>query len=238
MMRIFGSASFAAAFKSVSSAPRSESSVLSSRSWRSENRYFSKASFIVGAQRLAQACYAAARDRPSLVVPADARRPITRPAQNGVPCPSSLAGFARRRARQRAALFGRRGLAGRGGHRLSRAGRQLAMNVIGRVAQLPNQRGDHLAIGGEEAVIGGRAVGLDRFVQGGQRVIGNEREHVMLDVIVHVPVDEAAERIEIHGAAVQPMVEDVVGKSDMLGEAGENMMPAAVNAWEADQHQG
>ncbi len=59
----------------------------------------------------------------------------------------------------------------------------------------------------------------------------------MLDVVVHVPVDEAADRVHMDRAAVQPVVDDIVGEAAMLQQAGQHMMPGAIEAGQADEHQ-
>src|SRR5208283_5773166 len=76
------------------------------------------------------------------------------------------------------------------GRRGSRGGRQFAANEIGRVLELPQNGWDDLAIGGDGARIGRRAIRLDRLMKLGQRVIRDRREQVVLHVVVHVPVEE------------------------------------------------
>ena len=70
-----------------------------------------------------------------------------------------------------------------------------------------------------------------------QRVVRHLRIHVMLHMIVHVPVDEARDRVHHHGTRVQPMVGDVVGKAAMLQHAGHHMVPGAIEARRAYQKQ-
>ena len=57
---------------------------------------------------------------------------------------------------------------------------------------------------------------LDSLVQPGQRVIRHQRKHVVLDVVVHVPVEIADDRIHVHGAAVEPMIEHVLSQAGVL----------------------
>jgi hypothetical protein len=71
-----------------------------------------------------------------------------------------------------------------------------------------------------------------------QRVVGHHREHVMFDVVVHVPVDPAAERVHQDSAGVQAVVEHVLGQPAMLQKARHDHVPRAVDARPADQHQG
>src|SRR5580693_943197 len=72
--------------------------------------------------------------------------------------------------------------------------RQLAPHEIGWILELPRQRRDDLAVGRDRAWIGYRAIGLDGLMQLRQGVVGNRWEDVMLDVIVHVPVEEPEDR--------------------------------------------
>ena len=41
---------------------------------------------------------------------------------------------------------------------------------------------------------------FERVVQGGQVIVRHHREHVVLDVEVHVPVDEGGDGVDIAGA--------------------------------------
>ena len=82
-------------------------------------------------------------------------------------------------------VLSRPGAAQRRTARTVAAVRQFAPHVISRILQLARQRRDDLAIGGEGARKGLRTVRLDRLMQLRQRVIGDHREHVMLDVVVH-----------------------------------------------------
>ena len=98
--------------------------------------------------------------------------------------------------------------------------RQFALQEIVLVAQLAQEGRDHLAVAVQDRRVRRRQVVLDHLMQPGQRVIRHHREHVVLDVVVHVPVDEAADRVHEHGAAVEPVVGDVVGKPAMLQQPG------------------
>ena len=63
-----------------------------------------------------------------------------------------------------------------------------------------------------------RAVVLHDRMQLRQRVIRHQREHVVLDVVVHVPVEKPVDRIHVHRAAVEPMIEHVLRQPGMLGD--------------------
>ena len=58
---------------------------------------------------------------------------------------------------------------------------------------------------------------FDQFVEFGQGVIGDQRKHVVFEVVVHVPVEVAVDGVHIDGAAVKAMVKDVFGETSMLG---------------------
>ena len=75
----------------------------------------------------------------------------------------------------------------------------------------------------------------DHFVKRRQRMIGHFRIHMMFDVIIHVPVDETRDRVHHHGAGVQPMVGDIVGKPAMLKHACHHMVPGAIETGRADK---
>ena len=70
----------------------------------------------------------------------------------------------------------------------------------------------------------------------GKSVERHHGEHVVLDVIVHVPIDEPAQRIHVDRAAVEPMVGDVVGKTAVLGQARHDVMPGAIHPRQPDDH--
>src|SRR5580698_7984962 len=122
------------------------------------------------------------------------------------------------------------------GHLRLRVRRQLAAHEVGRILQLAKKRRKDLAIGGDGARIGGRTIRLDRLVQLGQRVIGDRWEDVVLHVVVHVPIEEPEDRIHVNGAGIQPMVEHVLGQSNMLGHAAIKREPSAVERRQADVH--
>ena len=54
---------------------------------------------------------------------------------------------------------------------------------------------------------------------------------VVLNVIVHVPINPSIERPHIDGARVQSMVSGVLGKTCMLSYAQYNYKPVAIDAW-------
>lgn len=74
--------------------------------------------------------------------------------------------------------------------------RKFTPQMVFGIAALPPENWDDLAVPVPERRCGGRQIMADHFVQSWQLVVGNHREHVMLDMIVHVPVNEPADRVE------------------------------------------
>src|SRR5207247_1096213 len=85
--------------------------------------------------------------------------------------------------RQRPAVVQGGGLVERGG-----AGQQLAAHVVLLVPQLAQHRRDDLLVRGPQRRVDRRAVVLDLLVQLRQPVVRDHRKHVVLDGVVHVPV--------------------------------------------------
>ena len=73
-------------------------------------------------------------------------------------------------------------------------------------------------------------------MQLGKPVVRHHREHVVLDVVVHVPVQEPVDPAHLHRAGVQPVVEHVLAEPGVLGEAVEVEQGGAVQPRPADQH--
>ena len=84
------------------------------------------------------------------------------------------------------------------------------------VGELAAQGRPHLDEGFRDRPVRLGQVVPDRRVKLGQPVVGHHREHVVFDMVVHVPVNEPAHRVHVDGARVQPMVGDVVGQPAML----------------------
>src|SRR5208283_2767740 len=106
------------------------------------------------------------------------------------------------------------------------------------VLDLPQDRGDDLLPGGEQARVGRGHVVPHNLVQAGQRVVGNQREHVVLRVVVHVPVQEAVDGVHVHRPAVQAVIKDVLGQARVLREPVDGRQPRAVEVCEADVEEG
>ena len=70
-----------------------------------------------------------------------------------------------------------------------------------------------------------------------QGVEGHQRKHVMLDVVVHVPVQKPVNWVHIYRAAVQPVVEDVLGKAGVLGISVDNHQPGSEEICKPDEHE-
>ena len=63
----------------------------------------------------------------------------------------------------------------------------------------------------------------------------HEREHVVLHMVVHVPVDEPADGVHVNGAAVQAVVEDILGQARVLGGVVHDHQPSAEKVRQDDQ---
>ena len=74
-------------------------------------------------------------------------------------------------------------------------------------------------------------------MQLGQPVIGNQREHVVFHVEVHVPVEKPIDDIHLNGTAIQPVVEDILGQPRVLGESVDRHQPRAEDLRQANQKQ-
>ena len=77
-----------------------------------------------------------------------------------------------------------------------------------------------------------------------KRILLAEDEEVLRMLIVDTlededyEVDEAADGIDVDGAAVEPVIDDIVGQPAMLQDAGQHMVPGAVKAGQPYQHEG
>ena len=69
---------------------------------------------------------------------------------------------------------------------------------------------------------------LDLFVQLPEIVARHRGVHVVLGVVVHVPVEEAHERIQDDRPAAEPVIGHVVLQPHMLGVVAQILQPAAV----------
>ena len=61
----------------------------------------------------------------------------------------------------------------------------------------------------------------DQLMKPWQVVIGNIRVQVMLEMVLHVHLEEAEHRPEVDGPRIQPVVETVAGQPDMLRQGEE-----------------
>src|SRR5579863_5576551 len=113
--------------------------------------------------------------------------------------------------------------------------RKLARDVIPGVFYLAENGGDDLAPRAQKTTIGGGTVILNELVQFGQRMVRHQGEHVMFDVIIHVPVKVPVQRIHVDGSGVETMVENVLGQAGVLREAVCNQKPRAEKIGQANE---
>ena len=105
------------------------------------------------------------------------------------------------------------------------------------VCELAQKHGNHLAVGRKDRRIGGGEIVFDRGVQVGQAVVGHHREHVVFDVVIHVPIDETADAVHVNGTAVEPVVDYVIGEARVLQNPRHDVMPSAIKARQTDEHE-
>ena len=120
-------------------------------------------------------------------------------------------------------------------HRTLLRRREDALHMIGRVFFLTNDGWQNLAPSGEDRWIWRRAVVLDERMELVKGMERHEREHVVLHMVVHVPVDEPADRVHVDGAAVQAVVEDILGEARVLGRILHDHQPSAEKVRQDDQ---
>ena len=110
--------------------------------------------------------------------------------------------------------------------------------VVGRILPLAAQRGEDPPVGADRGSIRRGQVLLDLLVEGRQRVVGHRREDVMLDVVVHVGVQEPQERVQVHRAGVVAMVEHVLSQARVLHGPEEHHEPGPVEGGQPDVQRG
>ena len=55
-------------------------------------------------------------------------------------------------------------------------------------------------------------------------------KNMVLDVVIHVPVDPSIERAHVYGASVKPVVDGIFGKSCVLCKTEHHKEPMSVDA--------
>ena len=81
-----------------------------------------------------------------------------------------------------------------------------------------------------------REVAFDGRVQLAEPVARHAGVHVVFDVVIHVPVEEAEERIQDDRAGAEPKVWHVVLQADVLGVVAQKQQPAAVERGQRNEH--
>ena len=112
---------------------------------------------------------------------------------------------------------------------------QFAFHVVRGLRYLTEHSRQNLTPGGENRRVGRRTIVLHKLVQLRKVVVRHQREHVVLEVVVHVPVHEPAERIHEHRAAVQSVIQDVFRQSCMLGRIMDDHEPSPKKMRQDDQ---
>ena len=73
----------------------------------------------------------------------------------------------------------------------------------------------------------------DHPVQIGQAIAGNGREHVVLDVEIHAPIQKGYHRIDRKGPTTSPRIGRVARQTAMLGIVAQPEQPAPAQSMEA-----
>jgi predicted regulator of amino acid metabolism with ACT domain len=60
-----------------------------------------------------------------------------------------------------------------------------------------------------------------------QGVVRHKGKHVMFHVVIHIPIDESAERIHVNRSAVQTVIEHVLREAGMLCRIVNDHQPCA-----------
>lgn len=108
--------------------------------------------------------------------------------------------------------------------------------LVGRIRFLFFQNGIDLAPDTDEPVGRGREFMADHFVKLAEIVAGHGGIHVVLDVVVHLPIEKPNHRVECEGAAAEAEVADIVLEADMLGVVAQEEQPTAVALVSEGQH--
>ena len=121
--------------------------------------------------------------------------------------------------------------------RANRWGRQFAFHKIAGVLHLAKHGGDDLTPRIEEAAVGRGHVLLHHLVKSRQVVIWYQRKHVVFDMVVHVPIQEAIDRVHVNRAAVHAVIEHILRETGVLGETIDRHQPCSEEVGQADVKQ-
>ena len=69
-------------------------------------------------------------------------------------------------------------------------------------------------------------------------MVGDEREHVVFDMVVHVPVKKPVHKMSSESPAVEPVIEDILSKPGVLSEPVDQHQPGAEEMRQADVEEG
>ena len=116
--------------------------------------------------------------------------------------------------------------------------REPALDVISGILDLPEYSRHNFTPGREEAWIGCGTVVLHDGMQPGQRVIRHQREHMVLNVVVHVPVQITVDPAHVHRAAVEPVIEHILSQTRVLRVSVSDQQPGAEQIRQPYQQQG
>ena len=98
----------------------------------------------------------------------------------------------------------------------------------GRVPLLPSQCVEYLAISGENGGFWRREVLLYLLVQLREVVVGHRGKEMVLQMVIHVQVEEPEKGVQVHSPRIETVVKDVFAETRVLGDAEENKQPGPV----------
>ena len=68
-------------------------------------------------------------------------------------------------------------------------------------------------------------------------MVGNERKHVVLHVVIHVPIEESVNRVHVNGPAIEAVIEDIFGEARVLSKTVNNHQPGTEKVRKPDEKQ-
>src|SRR5579863_5044072 len=114
--------------------------------------------------------------------------------------------------------------------------RQRTRHAPVRIPSLTKNGRDDFPIGIPATAVRRRTVGLDGLVQLREGMERHHREHMVLYVVVHVPVEEAREPAHVNRATVEAVIEDIFGQTRVLSESIEGPEEATINCRQTNEH--
>ena len=96
---------------------------------------------------------------------------------------------------------------------------------------MPEHGRDNLLVRLPHTIDCWRTLILDHLVELREIVVRHHRKHVMFDVIVHVGIEKAEDRVHNYSPTVQAMIVDIFGQPSMLAVIEDLTEQPSVEAW-------